>query len=96
VIGRARVCYECCATRDKETMRSTGKATLYLTYNDGARRGYVKNWPGTLCFLGQVSKSRHNISRTRYDVWFMFEGRVWHGVQYGENTQICHCKRTKA
>jgi hypothetical protein len=27
--------------------------------------------------------------------WFRFEGHIWHAVQYGEWTQIAHCRRTK-
>jgi hypothetical protein len=39
---------------------------------------------------------RHNIAGVRYDVWFRGpDGHVWWGVQYGDMTQICHCKRTK-
>ena len=89
-----KVCYDCCAEQDRKFMRDHKKITLYLT-----REGFyskITNWPGTLkldctgCRTG-----RHNIAGTRYDVWFVFEGYYWHGVQYGENTQLCHCKQTK-
>lgn len=57
----------------------------------------ITNWPGTLKFEpGMVKRGRHNIAGTRYDVWFCGpDGFRWHGVSYGGNTQILHCKRTK-
>lgn len=89
------VCYSCCAEIDKQWMRDKGKITLYLTGQAGARE--VTNWPGTLRFPARGYKqSPHNIARYRYDVWFNGpDGHVWHGVQYGDNTQLIHCKRTK-
>jgi hypothetical protein len=84
-------CYTCCATQDKEAMLKDGRITLYLT--DKA----VTNWPGTMSFpITRQKTGRHNIARVRYDVWFRGpDGYMWHGVQYGDNTQLCHCKRTK-
>lgn len=85
-------CYECCAERDKQTMRKTGRYTLYLD----TKTRTVSNWPGSLKLaVYHLSEGRHNIARTRYDAYFMFEGSRWHGVQYGDMTQIIHCKRTK-
>ena len=103
-----RHCYECCADRDREQMREDGKTCLYLTLEDdtgrtvsqwGHRYGRHKltNWPGSLTIpVGCVKTGRHNIAGRRYDFWFTFENRQWHGVQYGDNTQIAHCKRLKA
>ena len=93
-----KVCIECCGVRDKADMIETGKATLYLTMDkDGSN--FITNWPGTLKIVlpsGAIRKGRHNIARTRYDVWFYGpDQKPWHGVQYGENTQIIHCKRIK-
>jgi hypothetical protein len=87
----APVCYACCAELDKEYMREHGKISLYLADRD------VTNWPGSLRFpVWSIKKSPHNIARWRYDAWFNGpDGHVWHGVQYGENTQLIHCKRTK-
>lgn len=100
-------CYACCAERERAAMIETGRATLYLSY-DAERGGYnnkvirysnvrVTDWPGVLEFkCGGLRTGRHNIAGKRYDVWFRGpDGFVWHGVQYGENTQIAHCKRTK-
>ena len=84
-------CYNCCARIDRQEMQRTGKATLYY---DGTE---VTNWPGTLRFhLTYASTGRHNIAGKQYHVWFNGpDGFVWHGVQYGEWTQVCHCRRTR-
>lgn len=88
------ICFECCADLDREEMAETGRITLYL--NHYGTRGVVSNWPGTLKFPCMVQQGRHNLAGTRYDVWFRDEaGRNWWGVQYGEFTQITHCKRLK-
>jgi hypothetical protein len=93
------ICYECCAEGDKRFMREKGKITLYLcesTPIDGVKRYVLSNWPGSFKIkLNYVRKGRHNIAGTRYDFRFSFEGYIWHGVQYGEMTQIAHCKKTK-
>lgn len=93
---REFVCYECCGKQDAMDMRLNGRAMLYLIENpDGS--SHVSNWPETLKLpVSRARKGRHNIARTRVDVWFQFEGQEWHGVQYGEMTQICHCARLKA
>lgn len=104
--GSAVTCYSCCADIDKQKMRDTGKAVLYLDcerwpevrrlnlVNRGCM-GSVGNWPGTLKIPCFTKCGKHNIAGIRYDVWFKFEGYEWWGVCYGENTQLTHCKRTK-
>jgi hypothetical protein len=88
------ICYACCGERDKKQMQETGRATLYLVESDGQH--WVTNWPNTLKFSAGVSVGRHNIAGRRYDAWFHdHTGARWHGVTYGDNTQICHCKRLK-
>lgn len=84
-------CYACCAERDKAEMIKTGRATLYLSGKE------VSNWPESLKFrVNYVRKGRHNMARVRYDVRFIGpDGKPWHGVQYGDNTQIVHCRRIK-
>ena len=76
-----------------------GRPFTPATINKGhgrSRKGTVSNWPGTLAFSASVDYSRHNIARWRYDAHFIGpDGFWWHGVTYGDNTQICHCKRTK-
>lgn len=100
------ICYACCGKLDRQSMIETGEAILYLTTSKGMGSvsagtfgefsAKVGNWPNTLSFNCSVRKGRHNIAGSRYDVWFTGpDGRQWHGVQFGENTQICRCKRTK-
>lgn len=90
-------CYDCCGEMDREFMVREGKMVLYLTDRE------VTNWPGTLKFkCYHKREGRHNIARVRYDVWFNgpdehgnMTGAKWWGVQYGNFTQICHCRRIK-
>jgi hypothetical protein len=91
-------CYACCAENDKARMIETGRATLYLTKEKESGRALITNWPGSLIFRGgPVRAGRHNIARCRYDAWFTGpDGATWHAVQYGDNTQIAHCKRVRA
>lgn len=88
-----RICYACCAIRDAAEMEATGRATLYLN------AGHVSNWPGTLKIKTTAQrKGEHRAfgrRSVRYDVYFMWRGKRWHGTQFGDNTQICHCKRLK-
>jgi len=92
-----KVCYACCAENDKEQMRQDGKTVLYLSKSkDKVPVHQLTNWPGTLKIsVNYMRTGRHNIAGVRYDVWFWFEGAHWHGIQYGDNTQLCHCKRLK-
>jgi hypothetical protein len=101
---KATICYACCAVTDRARMLKTGKATLYLTHKPFTAQdvayypfvdGKVTNWPESLSFPCRVKRGRHNIARWRYDVWFKVDGQNWHGVSFGDNTQICHCKRCK-
>jgi hypothetical protein len=90
-----KICYDCSAEIEKKFMRDHERSVLYLTTTK--ENGYeITDWPGRLRIpVAFWKKGKHNIASTRYDVWFMFEGFVWHGVQYGEFTQLCHVKRTK-
>ncbi len=85
------VCYSCCAILDRIDMSQHGDTVLYLSNNE------VTNWPGSLRFpVNYWRKGKHNIARNRYDVWFKGpDGFVWHGVQYGDYTHLCHCKKTR-
>lgn len=86
-----KVCFACCAIRDKAQMDADGKTVLYLGENE------VTNWPGTLRYrVWRMVIGRHNMAGKRFDVWFHDHlGKSWHGVQYGEMTQLCHCRRLK-
>ena len=92
-----RYCYECCAAQDRASMIETGKATLYLSAPKEGNKFKITNWPGSLSFaVGHVRTGRHNWAGRRYDAWFTGpDGKNWHGVQYGDNTQIIHCRRIK-
>lgn len=85
-------CYKCCADRERADMIATGHGMLY----DCDDR--LTGWAGTLTFpIGQRKTGRHNIAGRRYDLWFRGpDNRTWHGVRYGDNTQIVHCRRTAA
>lgn len=90
-----KVCYECCAKRDIAQMSRDGKTTMYFTHKSG-EQSYVGNWPGSLKIDCRVRVGNHNMAGRRYDVWFTGpDGKKWHGVTYGDNTQLCHCKRMK-
>lgn len=86
-----RHCYACCAEADCAQLLADGKGTLYLTDKG------VTNWTGHLVFrVGSRKKGRHNVAGTRTDVRFVGpDGKTWHGVQYGDFTQICHVRRLK-
>ena len=90
-----KICYTCCAMLDREHMGTHNKIVLYLSKEKF--NWEVTNWPGTLKFKVHSLKSgRHNIARTRIDVWFTdHNNREWWGVQYGENTMLVHCKKLK-
>lgn len=93
-----QICFACCGKIDREAMISQGKATLYLVSYpyESARKWKVTNWPNTLAFPAYVTVGRHNIAGKRYDAYFTGpDGYKWHGVTYGDNSQLCHCKRTK-
>lgn len=89
-----KICYLCIAELDKQTMIETGSSRTLPLYLSGSK---VSNWPGTLEFHPYyVRHGKHNIGRTRTDVWFYGpDGHVWHGVQIGDFNQILHAKRTK-
>ena len=100
-----KICYDCCAIVDLADMRESGKITLYLTeIHDRPEKRYdhaykVTNWPGSLIFpVIDYRWGSHNIAGSRIDVWFMDKTnpsgwQKWHGVSYGDNTQLVHCRR---
>lgn len=94
------VCDVCSMRVELGRMLKEGKTCLYLSrvHNDLNQERYkLTNWPGTLEFpVMGWSKGKHNIAGSRIDVWFRGpDYKVWWGVQYGDNTQLAHCRRTK-
>ena len=89
-----KVCYDCCANMDKKAIEESSRFTFYLTQENG--KSFVGNWPGTLKFKVDYLRKGNHIAGIRYDIWFTdHKGKRWHGITYGDNTQICHCKRIK-
>lgn len=58
----------------------------------------ISNWPGSLSFpVTFMRVGRHNITGIRYDAYMTdLDGNKWHCVRYGDNTELCHCKRLKS
>ena len=83
-----RVCFPCCGDLDRKALmdlKNGEKMYLYLSNEK------VTNWPGSLVINPtRIKKGRHNIAGTRHDVWFELNGKHFHGVQYGDFSEICH------
>lgn len=95
-----KICYACCGEIDKDNMKAWESYTLYLTSeleDGGKKKWYASNWPGTLRLPihHEPVRGRHNWCGVRYDVWFKCNDEEWHGTQFGDNTQILHCKKLK-
>lgn len=100
-------CYDCCGIIERAALLEEGKAVLYLTLDQEPqlynKRGWyypksakLSNWPGTFSIsIHAIKVGGHNITGRRFDVWFKFYGSQWHGVQYGDNTQLCHVRRLR-
>ena len=88
-----KICFDCCGDLDRDhlmLLKKKERMVLYLT-----NRG-IENWPGTLLIKPTRRKiGKHNIAGTREDVWFELNGRHFHGVRYGDFTQICHINVTR-
>lgn len=106
-----KFCYSCCAELTKEEMRRDGKIMLYFSYdspnhnpqftssgiNLTASDYKVSDWGDGLSIRPtRVKVGKHNIAKRRWDVWFQFENTWWYGVNYGDMTQILHCRRVKS
>lgn len=104
----SRICYTCSAKREREDLVKSGRGVLYFTPSRATITGRpirrdggwgeceLTNWTGVLRFSGGYRVGRHNMAGRRYDAWFNGpDGFEWHGVTYGDNTQICHVRRLK-
>ena len=104
-------CPSCAAVLDHEAMLEHGQYHLYLVETREPRAlstwrywllpsdFKLTNWNGLDCNyrIRTVKQGRHNIAGKRIDVWFTLpeDEYVWHGVNYGNNSQVLRCKRTK-
>lgn len=92
-----KICYSCCGELDKQQLlkaKPGDKFYMYLTGN--IQYGYyVSNWPGSFKIRVYPRKGRHNIAGVRYDFWFCLGNNEFHGVQYGDNTQVAHIRCLK-
>ena len=79
--------------------RTVGQTQLWnpgMQRTEWVRKWILSNWPGSLEIPIHIVKvGRHNIARVVYTVWFSYAGHKWIGRQYGNNTQVCHCKVVK-
>lgn len=82
-------------TRDYAPDNYAGGTYPQADRNGRRYRAIVTDWTGLLRFPAGDKRGGHNMTGVRYDVWFTFEGQTWHGVSYGDNTQVCHCRRVK-
>lgn len=89
-----KICFDCCGTENSRHMKYGSGIILYLVEKSG--RYFVENWPGTLKIpVDHLKQGEHNIASIRNDVWFRYAGKHWHGIQYGETSQLCYCKVVK-
>ena len=85
---KRKICYDCCGKRDYVEMIKTGKATLYLSFNETSETWQATNWPGTLKFnIGPRKLGKHNIGGTRVDVWFLGQ-TLRLGTEYSTATTL--------
>lgn len=92
------VCYDCAGKMDADTLESLKPGEwmdLYLV-NDVDGNYWVQNWPGSLKFnIYPPHTGKHNLSGIRYDIWFFFRNNRYHGVKYGNNTEIVHIQKVR-
>ena len=87
-------CGICTSELIKEEMRKTGKIELYLnTYDDD---WYISDWLGNLRFpiiKKQIIINKIGRYRRIYKVLFKLEDDWWFGIQKGNLSNICQCRR---
>lgn len=100
-------CYDCFGIIERDLLIKEGKGILYLSWEQECepfnehgwyypKNAKISNWPGTFSLpIRAIKVGRHNFTRRRYDVWFKFNDTEWHGVIYGDNTQLCHVRRLR-
>ena len=57
----------------------------------------VSNWCGSLSYSVELVRvGNGGMSKIRRDIYFTdHKGRVWHGVQFGNKSELVYCKRMK-
>jgi len=99
IIDGKKVCYACCAVRDRKALmglKGREQYHLYLTKKKDGKY-YVINWPGTLeIAVDYAWEGRHNFAGTRTDVGFTLDGKKFCGTQYGTMSEICHVRAKKS
>lgn len=94
-----KVCYACCAVRDRKALMGLKGREQYHLYLTKKKCGkfFVSNWPGTLKIaVDYAVEGRHNLAGTRTDVGFTLDGKKFYGTQYGTMNEICHVRAKKA
>jgi len=93
-----KICYQCCGEIDGEELASLKpgeKMILYLSSCGEEGMWYICNWPGSFKIRVFPDKGKHNLAGCRYDVRFKYKEHEYHGIKYGDNTDICHVRRLK-
>lgn len=92
-----KVCFACCGELDKQQLLNAKPGDKFCFYLIGDIQSgyYVSNWPGSFKIRVFPRKGYHNIAGVRYDFWFMFGNQEFHGVQYGDNTQVAYIRCSK-
>lgn len=92
-------CSECIAEDVRKRMRKNKSELLYIfCVNDGVTPTHVIDFACCLRIpITYFKVSDHNFAgkNGRTDVWFNFEGRVWHGVHVGFMNTYVSCRETK-
>lgn len=78
-------------SRGRQKCSVTGRLRFPVSISDS----YVSDFTSTLRFPAKKIKiTKHNLAGIQYYVWFTGpDGCEWVGVQVGDKTQICHCRR---
>lgn len=77
-----------------ESMKTTGRAVLYLFHSPCLSVGTWASEPHQRARVERTSHSRNNWGILRQDVWFKADGAMWWGMNIGDN-DIVRCKRIK-
>jgi|CXWK01.1.fsa_nt_gi hypothetical protein len=88
-----KICFDCCGINDAKELTEMPIGAKTVQYWDGKN---IINWPSSLKITPYyTTKGRHNMARTREDIYFRFNGFNFHATQYGNNSQIAHIRKTK-